>query len=228
VNRSFPTRLFAAVLGCRAVNLLRAGMTDLAIAALILAGGQSSRFGRDKALARWQGMPLIARAARTARELTPKVAVLTPWPERYRAVLDETTLWLPEAQPGQGALVALADGLGQLAAQQPLDWVLALACDLPYLQGSVLQTWRDRLAALPLDQLALVPRVGDRWEPLCAFYRPTVLPHLQAFQSQGGRAFQRWFATLPIAALDLDPDAAAMLWNCNTTADLPPEERADG
>lgn len=222
MKRGLQTRRFAAVLGCRAVSLLLAGMTDLAIAALILAGGQSSRFGRDKALAKWQGTPLLARVARTARALTPQVAVLTPWPERYRPGLDETTLWLPEAQPGQGALVALADGLGQLAAQQSLDWVLALACDLPCLQGAVLRTWRDRLAALPLDQLALVPRVGDRWEPLCAFYRPAVLSHLQAFQDQDGRTFQRWLATLPIAALDLDPDAAAMLWNCNTAADLPP------
>ncbi len=195
-------------------------MPTSAIAALILAGGQSSRLGHDKALHPWQGIPLLARVTAVAQSLTPQVYVLTPWPERYRAIVGAPVTWLAEAEPGAGPLGALGEGLAQLSAQRPVDWVLALACDLPRLEGRQLRAWSDRLASLPPQHLALVPRVGDRWEPLCAFYRPAALGPLRDFQAQGGRAFQRWLATLPLTALDLDAEVAAMLWNCNTAADF--------
>ncbi len=195
-------------------------MSACDLAALILAGGQSSRLGTDKALLDWQGQPLLQRVATTAAAIAPTVSVLTPWPDRYWLLLGDTVTWLPETQPGAGPLVALSDGLQQLAAQRSPAWIWALACDLPRLDAAVVQGWRDRLAALPADCWALVPRVGDRWEPLCGFYRPAVLSHLQAFQQQGGRSFQRWLPTLPATPIQLAPADATLLWNCNTPADF--------
>ena len=52
-------------------------MTNDKIAVIVLAGGQSSRMGRDKALLEIEGKSLLQRALEVATVLTPEVYVLT-------------------------------------------------------------------------------------------------------------------------------------------------------
>lgn len=180
--------------------------------------------GRDKALVPWQGVPLIRRVGTAAASCASAVYVLTPWPERYRAVVAPDCSFLDESHPGQGPLVALADGLGQIP---PVEWVLLLACDLPQLQPTILQGWRDRLSLLPDRILAAVPqrlppgrRSHRRWEPLCGFYRPTIQPQLEDFIQRGGRSFQNFLTAVEVRALPVGEREAQMLRNCNSPDDF--------
>ena len=189
---------------------------SLSIAALVLAGGKSSRMGRDKALIPWHGVPLLQRTCKVANECCPQVYILTPWPDRYRSFLSPKYRFLPESKPSNGPLVGLADGLAQVNS----DWVLLLACDMPLLETVIIQLWINKLYIIPKDTLALVPKQADRWEPLCAFYRKEALPELQQFLHQGGRSFQSWFERIPVQAIPIGELAAKMLSNCNTHEDL--------
>ncbi len=186
------------------------------IAALILAGGQSSRMGQDKALVTFEGQPLLQRMCQVAATCCQPIYILTPWPERYQPVVSENVQFLLESHPGQGPLVALADGLAQIQA----EWVLLLACDLPLLQPTILQTWVNQLTWVPDSMLAVVPRQASGWEPLCGFYRRAALKPLQEFIQQGGRSFQMGLTQIPVQPLTVDQSVAEMLFNCNTPDDL--------
>ncbi|NJK39641.1 MAG: molybdenum cofactor guanylyltransferase [Oscillatoriales cyanobacterium RM2_1_1] len=191
-------------------------MSRVAVAALILAGGQSSRMGQDKALIAFQGKPLLRSVCDVAITCCGAVYLLTPWPERYTEILPEACMALQELNAGQGPLVALAQGLGEIQA----DWVLLLACDLPRLDSRILQIWIGQLPQVPKSTLAVVPYQSTRWEPLCGFYRPISQSHLGQFIQQGGKSFQVWLSQIQVQSLAVDSSIAAMLHNCNTPEDL--------
>ncbi|MGL5080465.1 MAG: molybdenum cofactor guanylyltransferase [Microcoleaceae cyanobacterium] len=186
------------------------------VIALILAGGQSSRMGQDKALVLFRGQPLLRTVYDVAAICCETIALLTPWPERYVGILPENCQFLVESCPSQGPLLALAQGLGKIEA----DWILLLACDLPLLESKVLQTWIEQLAQVPESVLAVVPWQTSGWEPLCGFYRSTAQENLRRFIQQGGNSFQIWLSQIPTHPLPIDPVVAPMLRNCNTPEDL--------
>jgi molybdenum cofactor guanylyltransferase len=189
----------------------------LFLAALILAGGQSSRMGKDKALILWDGIPLLERVCQVASSCTEQVYILTPWPERYQDSLkDDNYRLLAESNPGQGPLVALSQGLAEI----PADWILLLACDMPQLQIEIIQNWVNELAQLPASILAMVPRQNNLWQPMCGFYRREALTQLHSFIRQEGRSFQTWLEQIPVQAIAVNQQASDMLFNCNTPLDL--------
>ncbi|TAF51129.1 MAG: molybdenum cofactor guanylyltransferase [Oscillatoriales cyanobacterium] len=208
---------------------------------VILAGGYSRRMGRDKALAVWHGEPLLQRVYGVARSLTPRSIILSAWNDRYAHLeLPGCEFWVDHS-PGSGPLVALAQvfaacesrsqpipsapsGQQTHPIQQPA-WVLLLACDLPSLNHDRVAQLCDRVTHCDDRTIAIVPRTDDTWEPLCALYRRTAQPQLEAFIHTGGRSFQRWLnqlAAVPqaIEAVAIAPDDRAWLHNCNTPADL--------
>lgn len=192
---------------------------SLSLAALVLAGGQSSRMGQDKALLCWDGTSMLQRVCRAASPCCDRVYILTPWQERYQASIDNTVLnlhWLAETNPGQGSIVGLLQGMTEIEA----DWILLLACDLPLLDPAILQIWINQLDRLTNQTLALVPRQSHGWEPLCAFYRKTALPELQNFIQQGGRSFQIWLSQILVQPIHPIDRQSQMLWNCNTPQDF--------
>lgn len=182
------------------------------IAALILAGGQSSRMGQDKALLSWEGQPFLLRVCQVAAALTSQVYILTPWCDRYQAVLADCYQSIRELNPGQGPLVAFAQGLTEIQS----EWILLLACDLPLLQVDILKKWMMQLNQVPDSILAVVPHQESGWEPLCGFYRQTALPPLQDFIEAGGRSFQKWLSQIPTLPLSVGQPELQMLANCNT------------
>ncbi len=187
-------------------------------AAIVLAGGQSSRMGQDKALLSIDGVPLLHRVCDVALHCTPIVYIITFRPELYRAIVPSTCHMLQEhLLPGEttphGPLVGFAQALKSVQT----DWVLLLACDLPHLSGETLQGWSKELENAG-DAIALLPKAEKGWHSLCGFYRAQCLASLQTAIDHGERSFQRWLSQELVQELPLDD--TQMLFNCNTPADL--------
>ncbi|MGB3494003.1 MAG: NTP transferase domain-containing protein [Elainellaceae cyanobacterium] len=70
---------------------------------LILAGGRSSRMGQDKSLIEIDGTPMLRRVYDVAAACTRDVWVVTPWAERYRAILPSDCCWIHEIAPPEAA-----------------------------------------------------------------------------------------------------------------------------
>jgi molybdenum cofactor guanylyltransferase len=194
-------------------------MDDLSLSGLILAGGQSTRMGQDKALLPIDGEPMLKRVCVAALACADPVYILTPWPERYREIAPAACQWLAEAPPADptqataGPLLALAQGLAQVHT----EWVLVLACDLPCITGAIVQQWRHQLTQAT-QEIAVLPLGEKGWEPLCGFYRRASLEPLQTAISQGTRSFQHWLANESVKPLQVDDPT--VLLNCNTPADV--------
>lgn len=183
------------------------------ITTIVLAGGQSSRMGEDKALISVQGMPLLQRVCGIAAECADIVYVVTPWQERYQHLDLPHCQFIRESPHSQGPLLGFAQGLTEVQT----EWVLLLACDLPKLQVEVLQDWIAKLNSVDDDAIAALAYHSKGWEVLCGFYRRRCLPQLLEFINQGGRSFQGWLKDYSVEILPLsNPD---MLFNCNTPED---------
>ena len=146
--------------------------TALGASAVILAGGQSRRLGRDKAMEPIGGLPLIRRVIQRVEQVACEVLVVVadssrggelPLDTRHRVVLDR--------YPGTGSLGGIFSGLE--AASNP--WVIAVACDMPFLNLSLI----DRMLALREDVDVVVPLIEERPEPTHALYSKACLPFIE-------------------------------------------------
>jgi molybdopterin-guanine dinucleotide biosynthesis protein A len=109
-------------------------MTDRRIGAVILAGGRSRRFGRDKLAEPIDGRPLLDHAIEAVRPFASAIVVVGP-PGGNPPVPEDVTL-VRDATPFEGPLAGLVAGLG--AVVEPV--VLVIGGDMPSLVGSVVES----------------------------------------------------------------------------------------
>jgi molybdopterin-guanine dinucleotide biosynthesis protein A len=141
------------------------------VAGFILAGGASSRMGRDKGLLDFSGTPLILLTARLLEPLVAEVTVVGS-PARYASLglrviadADNSQAHGKPEKIGMGPLAGIATAL----SVTHLPWNLIVACDLPYLSAK----WIDwlLLRALRSHGEVVIPRTEFGIEPLAAVYR---------------------------------------------------------
>ncbi len=154
------------------------------IEAFILAGGKSSRMGRDKALLEIGGKTLIERAASLCAPLVASVTLMGD-PQRYSKFVSSAhgdhLRVLTDRWPGAGPLGAIATAL--CAARQA--WCLVLACDMPNVSADFLEWILERASKTSAD--AIVPETSRGLEPLCAIYRASCASKLSAALDSGIR-----------------------------------------
>lgn len=186
-------------------------------AAALIAGGQSRRMGRDKALLDWQGELLWQAQLRKLAELTPASLLISCREEQQLVSPHAETLHdLPDDQ-GRGPLPALARCLERV--QMPL---LVLAVDMPQVTLPVL---RDLLQQSTLDGSGAVFRGSHGYEPLCAVYPPSVLPLLRDSLAAGNLRLQTFVQRAVDAkmlhVIPLSKEQEPHFLNLNSPADLP-------
>ena len=111
------------------------------VGAVVLAGGRSSRFGRDKLAEPVDGRPMLERAIEAVRAVAPAVVVVTspgatpPLPDGIDVARDATAF--------EGPLAGLATGLGHL--DPAIERVVVVGGDMPTLMPAVLGSMLERL-----------------------------------------------------------------------------------
>ena len=140
--------------------------------AVVLAGGESRRFGSDKALAQFRGEPLIAHVLRgVCAAGFAQIAIAAKDPQRYRSVADEIAYvsgrkieLLTDVRPIQTPLAGLA------AALKASRHALAFACaaDMPFAADPALI---DALTAAIDGHDVALPEAGGSLQPLCGLWR---------------------------------------------------------
>jgi molybdopterin-guanine dinucleotide biosynthesis protein A len=162
-------------------------MTDAAkIEGFVLAGGRSSRMGREKALLEIGGVPLIFRTARLVESVAGSATVIGET-EGIRAL---GLRCVPDEWPGAGPLGGIATALRVSAA----PWSLVVACDLPYLTRAWLEYLVGR--ALESEADAVIAMNDGGAEPLCAAYRKSANATMRAAVSEGNLKVRSFLETL--------------------------------
>jgi molybdopterin-guanine dinucleotide biosynthesis protein A len=182
----------------------------------VLAGGASSRMGRDKARIEWRGELLAARVVRALAACVERVRIVLRPEAESPLALERIDDVRPERAPIVGIEAALA------ACESSA--VLVAACDLPEIEPRLLLAL---LALCPAEggPDAIVPCGPKGPEPLLAIYRPRILPALRERIARGDLSLQRLLASIEVLLVpeaDLrafDPELASFR-NVNRPEDL--------
>jgi molybdopterin-guanine dinucleotide biosynthesis protein A len=133
--------------------------------------------GSPKAALRFEGESLARRTARLLESATCPTVELGPGFSGLRRV--------PDAEPGQGPLAALAGGVEDLEAHGWRGPVVVVATDMPFVSGRLI-AW---LAEYP-GCGSVVPTDGGRPQTLCARYGWADLEVAIALSRRGKRAMR--------------------------------------
>ena len=180
-------------------------------AAIVLAGGRSTRMGRPKATLEWHGSTLVRRAVGlVARAVDGPVVVVRAAGQQLPALPPGTQI-AEDAAQARGPLQGIAAGLHAIGARAQVAFVTGVDAPLlhPAFVAHVLASLR------PEDDVAL-PEAHGFAHPLAAAYRiVTVRPLIDALLAHDRLGTKPLFERcrvrrLDAAALLADPAVAAL------------------
>lgn len=190
------------------------------VAAFVLAGGKSSRMGRDKAALILDGTTLLQRAGEIAAAVSERVCVVgsAEWIAAAAAQLGCDVI--SDMFAGQGPLAGIHAALESASARE-LNFVLAV--DVPFVTPALVRFIVERAASSAA--LVTLPETAGRLHPLCGVYRREFVPHARAALAQGRNKVER---AIPAPALNVISEAellkfgfdSEMLANINTPAEF--------
>jgi molybdopterin-guanine dinucleotide biosynthesis protein A len=195
----------------------------------VLAGGASSRFGRDKALVRFGEAPLLLQIVKLAQACTSDVKVIAG-AEKYCDLGGELKI-IDDRWPGQGPLGGIITALEHTAATGPsATWNLILSCDMPFLTHEWLEFLADRARTSAVETQVILPHSAHGPEPLCACYRTDAVGTLKGVFDRGVRKVTEALKHVRTEVLDESAwkrfdSAGRLFWNMNTPEDFEEAQR---
>lgn len=186
----------------------------MSLSAVLLAGGQSRRMGRDKATIHFRDEPLWKHQLDVLRALEPAQLFVSARTDPGWRPADVE--FVSDAKPSRGPLSGIAAALSRTATGH----LLVLGIDMPFMNTGYL---RDLYGKIRVG-CGVVPMIGDRAEPLATIYPNTA--DVDFLRALGGDDFslQPLIAKL-ITAGKLEPvevatHEAALFRNFNEPADV--------
>lgn len=142
--------------------------TQQAITGVILAGGQSSRMGQNKALMSLGGKRLVDRVVAVMREVFHDLLMVTNTPEVYA---DLGLSMVGDVWPEKGSLGGVYSAIYHVTT----PYCLVVACDMPFLNAAVLRYLMTQMA----DYDVIIPNVLDELQTLHAIYSKACLQPIE-------------------------------------------------
>ncbi len=181
---------------------------------IILAGGQSSRMGTDKALIRFGNKTLIEHACELIRQFCREILISANNLNKH--FLPEYQTFADEIQ-GLGPIGGIYTCLKHSGTKENL----LVAVDIPFINSGLLQYLLSHT-----DEAELVmPRVrGGNVEPLCAVYNKSVVRHLETMIAEKDLKVQHLMHRCSIKILEISEELDfyndRLFFNVNTPDDL--------
>lgn len=193
-------------------------------AAAITAGGQSRRFGQDKALHKVGGLPLLHRVAASLDAFAPRLLIA---PEGKYLLPGWQTV--PDLRPGEGPLAGLETALAALDVAGPAGgWLAFAAVDLPHLTPGFWSMLTDTMLtgrAGPGIQAVTGLDATGRRQPLAALYHSSVLAQVSTLLDDGERRMAALLERLTLAQVpwqQIAPSHPDVYLNLNAPPEPPP------
>lgn len=185
---------------------------------VILAGGHSTRMGHDKALLRIDGRRVLERNRTLLDAVCGQTLIVARDTDQAASLEMPDTRILTDIVPECGPLGGI-----HTAFQNTDDDLFVLACDLPFVEASMLSRLAEQFSRE--RPRVLLPRTpdGDGWrdQPLCAIWsrncKTDVAAAIAARNFALYRLLQSWPNTIRV---DVAPADAPQFRNVNTPDDL--------
>ena len=167
------------------------------VTAAVLAGGGSTRFGSDKALAMLPGedRTFLDRAVSLARAVSGEVLIVAPENREYRSTGARI---FPDLFPGEGP----AGGVLTALRAATTEWLLVLSCDQPFVEVRDLEILLD--AAKAASASAYRSTLG-RFHPLpCVLRVAPCRPIAEEAFAEGCRSLKQLLTRLGVTTVSIE------------------------
>jgi molybdenum cofactor guanylyltransferase len=183
--------------------------------AVILAGGQSRRMGRDKAFLETGGQILLSRQIQLAREIGAAEIFISGRVETDYSAFGCRVL--QDKFSDAGPLSGIERALNAITS----PFLLVLAVDLPEMKAEILRLLVSRCA----ENFGAIPRVHGNIEPLAAFYPKSAQSLAETLLCAGENSVVGFVEHCRLSGLarfvDLAASEANYFTNWNSSTDLP-------
>ncbi|HEY49603.1 MAG TPA: molybdenum cofactor guanylyltransferase [Dehalococcoidia bacterium] len=190
----------------------------MSISSIVLAGGRSSRLGKEKHTEVIAGKSLIERTIDHLRPLSTEILIVISTRQSkssFASYAGATTV--VDLYPGKSSLGGIYTGVARSTSFHNL----AVACDMPFLNPGLLRY----MIGLSPDFDVVIPRIGDLEEPLHAIYSKNCLPPMEMLLKEGNLKVTGFFDSVKVRYVEkeeidrFDPEHLSF-FNINTQADL--------
>ena len=192
--------------------------TSSKVSAVILAGGLSRRLGRDKAIVKVGGIPLICRVIHRIREVAYETVVVVNTVERIPELpLPRSVIPVVDIYSAKGSLGGIYTGISESTE----EWSFVFSCDMPFINLDLLRF----MLSVKKGFDVVVPLVDGRPEPTHALYNKSCLSHIRQRIEENDLKITNFFGTVRVMYVNgeeldrLDPERASF-FNINTQDDL--------
>lgn len=177
------------------------------INAYILTGGQSRRLNTDKSLVQING--------KTLTEITHKKLTLIF--DNIYIVGKENRFtnftFIQDIEPVQCPL----NGIVTALEHNKKEWIFVFACDLPLVQtSSIINIYNN----IGLNTQAVLPKVNDKLQPLCAFYHKSVLKEFNNAIAKGDYSLMKLLDQIETKKVRIPLNNEEQFLNINYAKDL--------
>lgn len=132
------------------------------ITGVVLAGGESRRFGSDKALAAWNGKTMVESVVEIISGMFPSNLVVVKKPESFQFWGKTNVRVVKDMISEPHSMGGIWSGLSHAETEH----VFVCACDMPFLQPKLVKDLWD--AGRGYD--AVIPVWREKPQPLCGIY----------------------------------------------------------
>ena len=189
---------------------------------IILAGGRGSRFGRNKVLETVGGKSLIQWVIERLATLSTESIIVTAPGDCFASLAANISLsprikMVADIYPGKGPLGGIYTGLTESASSR----AIVVGCDMPFLNIALL----NYMIQISPSFDVVVPRIGEKIEPLCAIYSKACLAPIHRLLERGELRISKLFSMTKVRYVEedeinrFDPEHLSF-FNINTQADL--------
>lgn len=155
---------------------------------IILAGGRSSRFGSNKALAKWDGHTILENIVATLKKTSDEIVIIANDPSAYEYLGVQI---IRDRLQGAGPIAGILSALYYLQKGQR---AMVVACDMPLLNPDLLNyMWKIHTWAP-----AVVPEHKGCLEPLHTIYHKSLLYPIEYAIKNGWLSLRHFLSLLPL------------------------------
>ncbi|MEW6244519.1 MAG: molybdenum cofactor guanylyltransferase [Bacillota bacterium] len=186
----------------------------MSVTGVVLAGGRSTRMGKNKAFVEIDGLPMIELIIQRLSLCVDDIIIISNDPGALASVGHPV---FGDLIPGRGPLGGIQSGL----VHAPSTPIFFIACDLPFFSVPLV---RYMLELAPRYDV-VVPKIGGYFEPTHACYSKSCLPFIEPILKEDAPRIIRLYDQVSVRTIT-EQDASRfgdlnrMFFNINTPEDL--------
>ncbi|MFE1243924.1 molybdenum cofactor guanylyltransferase [Fictibacillus sp. NPDC058756] len=187
-------------------------------AGIVLAGGESRRFGSPKAIAKWNNRTFIEYSIESLTPHVDKILVitreellisLTKYSSKFIRILEDASRY-----KGKGPLAGIYTGM----ISQKADYYLVTPCDMPLMNSSMYRKWLT--AAQEGEYDCVIPVLNGKIYPLNGVYKITCLPEIASCLQENIYKVLKLLQRKNTKYIEVEDEEEHFFKNVNTTNEL--------